>query len=138
MVYYQVEIERRCVMTSTHFTFASRLAELLDSRFSIAGFRFGLDPLLNFIPVLGPVLTFGLSLYLLWIAKHVNAPISVRSKMVRNIILDFVFGLIPVVGTVSDFVFRANDKNFHLLQQWLDQAPAEGEVVSSRKIASAT
>lgn len=125
-------------MTSAHLTYATWLAELLDSRFTIAGFRFGIDPLLNFIPVLGPIITFGLSFYLLWIAKHVDAPATIQSKMIRNIALDFVFGLVPVLGTVSDFVFRANDKNLKLLQQWMSQAPTEGEIVSSRKVASAT
>src|SRR5690606_33541877 len=98
-------------MTSAHFSFASWLSTLMDSRFTIAGFRFGIDPLLNFIPVLGPIITLGLSCYLLWIAKHVNAPASVRYKMLSNVIIDFILGLIPVVGTVGDFIFQANTKN---------------------------
>jgi hypothetical protein len=125
-------------MTSRHLTFATWFADLLDSRFSIAGIRFGIDPLFNFIPVLGPILTFCLSLYLLWIAQQVNAPTTIKAKMIRNIFFDFVLGLVPVVGTVSDFVFRANNKNLQLLHQWLDQLPSEGEVVHSRRVAPAT
>lgn len=123
-------------MSSAHLTFASWLADLLDSRFSIAGFHFGLDPLLNFIPVLGPIITFGLSIYLLWIAKHLSVPATIRAKMVRNIVIDFAFGLIPVVGTISDFIFQANNKNLRLLQEWAEKSAPEGEVIDTRRIAA--
>ncbi len=124
-------------MPSAHLTVATWLAHLLDSRFSIGGFHFGIDPLLNFIPILGPILTMGLSLYLLWIAKQLNAPVTIQSKMVRNLVFDFILGLIPVVGTVSDFIFRANNKNVLLLQEWMDRTITEGEIMASRRVTPA-
>jgi hypothetical protein len=40
----------------------ARISKLLDSQFKIGGFRFGLDPIINFVPFLGDASTTIVSL----------------------------------------------------------------------------
>ncbi|KAM3084487.1 hypothetical protein ACMFMF_001844 [Clarireedia jacksonii] len=46
-------------------------------------------------------------------------PNAVRSKMVFNIVLDFMVGLVPFVGDLVDAVFRANTRNALELERHL-------------------
>lgn len=52
-------------------------------------------------------------------------PASVRSKMVFNIILDFVVGLVPFIGDLADAVFRANTRNAIELETYLREKGAK-------------
>ena len=95
------------------------IARLLDSQFRLPGtnFRFGLDPILNFIPVAGNLSTFALSgILILTMAKH-GASRKVLILMVGNVLLDTIFGAIPVIGNIFDFVYKANDRNVRLLRR---------------------
>jgi hypothetical protein len=102
----------------SHLRVATYIAELLDNRFKILGFRFGIDPLLGLFPVLGDVFTLLFSMYLLWIGLRMRIPEERITEMIRNIVLDFVMGLIPVVGDFSDFVYKANIKNLEILKKY--------------------
>lgn len=46
-------------------------------------------------------------------------PSNVQSKMLINIFLDFVVGLVPFLGDVADALFRCNTKNAILLEKHL-------------------
>lgn len=122
-------------MAINHLRVAQGWADLLDNKFSIGRFGFGLDPLLNFIPVAGPIASFGLSAYIWWIATDLQVPTEIHTKILRNLVIDFVIGLIPFVGWASDFFFKANIRNLKLVQDWIDSQPIDGQVISSRKIA---
>jgi hypothetical protein len=124
-------------MENNHFKVAVWITELLDNQFAVGKFKFGLEPLIGLVPVLGDIITFGLSLYLLWIASSMGAPQNLRNKMMRNIVFDFVIGLVPVVGDVSDFFFKSNTRNLRILRDWVSTLPIEGEVLSSRKVSAA-
>jgi hypothetical protein len=39
-------------------------------------------------------------------------------KMFRNLAIDFGIGLIPVIGNIWDFFFRANRQNLKLLREY--------------------
>jgi len=122
-------------MNIDHLRVAAWWAEILDNKFSIGKFNFGLDPVINIIPIAGPIITFGLSLYLLWIARVIDAPADVRRKMLRNIVIDLALGSIPIVGTVGDFLFKANLRNLKLLEDWSGIKPIEGNIIAARKVA---
>lgn len=110
-------------MTINHMFVAQSWANLLDNKFRIGRFGFGLDPLLNFIPFAGPVVSLGLSVYIWWIAMMMDVPQHIHSKMLRNLILDFLLGLIPFIGTIGDFFFKANIKNIQMMQDWFEANP---------------
>lgn len=101
-----------------HLKTASFLANLLDSRFNFLGIRFGIDPLLGLVPGLGDLVSLILSLYLIWIGINLKIPPLEILRMVLNIAVDFLVGLIPVAGDIGDIVFKANIRNLKILQKY--------------------
>ncbi len=99
------------------FIWLERFSSLLDNKFNIGGFRFGLDPLLNLIPYGGQAVSFGASLLLVIIILRNGAGSKVVVKMLLNIIYDAVLGTIPFFGQVFDFFNKANTKNIKLLRE---------------------
>lgn len=100
---------------------ASFLARLLDNRFRVFGFRFGLDPLIGLVPGFGDVLSLLLSIYILWIGINLKLPPNRIGQMVLNILIDFALGLIPVIGDISDFVYKANSRNLKIIEQHMQK-----------------
>ncbi len=41
-------------------------------------------------------------------------------EMFTNIIMDFVIGLVPVLGDIGDFAFKANTKNLKILRNYAE------------------
>jgi len=99
------------------FAWVERFSSLLDDKFSIGGFRFGLDPLLNLIPYGGQAASFGASFLLVIVMLRNGAGSKVVVKMLLNIIIDAVLGVIPFFGQVFDFFNKANTKNIKLLRE---------------------
>jgi Domain of unknown function (DUF4112) len=44
---------------------------------------------------------------------------NVRNKMILNVILDFVIGLVPVLGDLADAMYKCNTRNAILLEEFL-------------------
>ncbi|WP_207480352.1 DUF4112 domain-containing protein [Arenibaculum pallidiluteum] len=99
------------------------IARLLDSAFVVPGtrVRVGADAILNLVPGLGPLVSKGLSGYLIYEARRLGVPTGTLIRMVGNVGLDFLIGLIPIVGWVGDVFHRANAKNMRLLREHLDR-----------------
>jgi hypothetical protein len=109
-----------------------RLAWLLDNSIPIPGLdaRIGIDPLLGLVPGLGDTIGAILSSYILAVAARLGAPKSVLLKMVFNVAVEAVVGVLPVLGDFFDMAWKANQRNVQLLGDYLDQ-PRE-TVVASR------
>jgi len=101
------------------------LARLLDVAFVVPGtnIRYGIDGLLNLIPVVGDIITTAISLWLVREARALGAPWHVTARMLGNVALDGVVGLVPVAGDAFDVLFRANIRNVRLLRRWMDRNP---------------
>ena len=101
-----------------------RLATLLDTRFVIpfTKFRFGADSLIGLAPGFGDVVTTALSLYIVYEAHKLGAPKTVLARMLGNVAVDGVIGVVPVAGDVFDVMFRANRRNVRILREHLDRA----------------
>ena len=95
------------------------LKNLLDERFRVPGtsIRFGWDPLIGLIPWAGDALTaiFGVGIILQ--AHHLRVPKVVQLRMVFNILIDLLVGIVPVFGDAIDFFWKAHTKNFALLER---------------------
>src|SRR6184192_1110796 len=98
---------------------ARRLAELLDSRFSVGGVRFGLDAIVGLVPGVGDAVTTLAGLYPIWVAQRHGVGKWVRARMLANLVVDFLVGSVPVVGDLFDAGFKANLKNVELLEKAL-------------------
>lgn len=105
-----------------HIQMAAKISHIFDEKFSIFGFRFGIDPLLGLFPGLGDSFSLLFSLYILWIAYKLRVPFKMSMKMIRNIGIDYIIGLVPLVGDVADFYYKANVKNMELLREYLRTA----------------
>lgn len=103
--------------------FTRNTAWLLDSsiRIPIIGVRFGIAPLIGLFPVLGDLIAFFMTLTLIVHAVRLKAPPRLLLRMTGNAVLDLFIGLVPVVGDIADFVFKANRRNAVLLERHLDQ-----------------
>ncbi len=119
-----------------HIRNADLLSELLDNKFSLIGVRFGIDPLLNFIPVGGNMIGLMFATYILWIATQEGVSWRIRQRMVLNVIVDFLLGFIPFIGWVGDFFIRSNIRNMKLMHDYLDKRPLEGKIIASQEVLS--
>lgn len=113
-----------------HFQIAQTLTKLLDTQFGLGRFRFGLDPLLGLIPGLGDAVSLLVSIYIVWIAVELRLPQERISRMLSNVFVDFILGLVPVVGDISDFAFKANSRNLEILKDYAPGRLFEGEIYS--------
>jgi hypothetical protein len=96
---------------------ARRLADLLDAEFQIAGIRFGFDALVGLIPGIGDALGFFAGLYPVHLVRKHGLGRRVEQRMIANLIIDAVGGMIPIVGDLFDVSFKANLKNLALLER---------------------
>ncbi|MEM9855721.1 MAG: DUF4112 domain-containing protein [Bacteroidota bacterium] len=100
-----------------------KITSLLDTKFNIPGtkIRFGLDPILGFVPVLGDVASYIISMLLIYTMSKYGASKTVVAKMLFNASLDALIGSIPGLGTLFDIWFKANQRNLKLLQTYYFQ-----------------
>lgn len=105
-----------------------RISHLLDDQFRVPGtkFRFGLDPIINLLPIAGDAAGFVLSAALvLTMAKH-GVSRKVLILMVLNVLIDGLIGVIPFVGQVFDFYYKANTRNIKLLKEHYEEGRHQG------------
>ncbi|MYZ46386.1 DUF4112 domain-containing protein [Propylenella binzhouense] len=97
------------------------LERWLDRQFYVPGIRMpvGVDGIVGLLPVVGDTATAALSAYIVWEAHKAGADGSVKARMLGNIALDYLIGLVPVIGWVGDFFHKANTKNVRLLKRHL-------------------
>lgn len=112
-----------------------RLARLLDSQFRVPGtsLRFGVEPLLGLVPGLGDAAGLALSSAVIVQAVRLGARGATVARMVLNVAIDAVFGSIPLLGSVFDFAFKANNRNVALLQRH-ERDPAATAAESRRAV----
>jgi hypothetical protein len=95
-----------------------RLAWWLDEAVPLpGGRRIGLDGLVGLIPGIGDVLGMCASAYILVEARRLQVPNRVLAKMAGTVLVETVLGIIPVVGDLFDFVWKANSRNVALLKR---------------------
>ncbi len=104
------------------------LARVMDSQFRIPGtdFRFGLDGIIGLIPGAGDLSTFAVSGYMLTVMAKNGASGFVLARMILNILVDVIIGMIPFIGDLFDFVFKANTRNLRLMQQYYREGRHRG------------
>ena len=102
-----------------------KLAWLMDSAIRLpGGFRIGFEGLIGLIPGIGDLLGALLSSYIVVEAARMKVGGSVLMRMVLNVALELGIGLVPVIGDLFDFVFKANMRNVRLIETYLNQPEA--------------
>jgi hypothetical protein len=99
------------------------LETLLDEAFRIpgTGIRFGLDGIIGLVPGLGDVLAGLLSLVIPLAAWIRGVPYITLVRMAVNLGIGVLVGSIPLFGDIFDIFWKANRRNYRLLQRHLGQ-----------------
>ena len=103
---------------------AQRIANITDTavRIPIIGARVGLDFLIGLIPGLGDIIMLVVSLYIVMLARQMDIPKALRVMMLRNCLIDFALGFVPIVGDIADMFYRANKANVRIMEKfWLEK-----------------
>ena len=97
------------------------VTRLFDQAFQVPGtrWRFGLDAVIGLVPGLGDIAGALVAMYAMNVARKLNAPSAVRLHMLSNIALHALVGIVPILGDVFDFAFKAQTRNLKLLDAWV-------------------
>jgi len=114
------------------------MEKLLERSFTIPGTRqqFGLDVILEVIPVVGDIAGAALGSYMLWEARNLGMSKWQMARMAGNVGFDFLLGLIPWVGAIPDFFFRSNTRNLKLIRHHLDKHHAATATIEAQARAA--
>ena len=99
---------------------AQDIANLLDTaiKLPVVGIPVGLDSIIGLIPGVGDATMLLASLRIVHLGKKLGAPDHIQNKMLRNVMVDFGLGFIPLFGDIVDIFYKANRKNVQLLERW--------------------
>ena len=103
---------------------AQKLANRLDTAFKLPfiPFRIGLDAIIGLIPGLGDAVMLFAALRIVYLGKKMGLPPGLVKVMLRNALLDFGLGFIPLVGDIVDFFYKANQANVRVMEKyWVSQ-----------------
>jgi hypothetical protein len=101
-------------------TGVDRLAWWLDNAIAVPGtrFRIGFDALIGLIPGIGDLVGTLLSSYIIAVAASQGLPASALARMAINVGLEAIVGVVPIVGDLFDAVWKANQRNIRLMEQF--------------------
>ncbi len=104
-----------------------RFSKLTDSSIGIpfTKFNIGLEAVIGLIPVMGDAAGLILSSYVLIEAQRLGVSKRIKTKMIINMLIDFVGGLVPFFGDIFDAFFKANTRNTQLLKKHLNKQLSE-------------
>ena len=94
------------------------MARWFDYAFELpGGFRFGLAGIIGLIPGIGDIIDALISLYIVVRAVQLGLSRVAIARMVVNVGIESVLGALPFVGDLLVVGFKANRRNYRLLQQ---------------------
>lgn len=103
---------------NVHLNRAHLVATLLENKFKLFGFRFGLSAIIDLIPGLGDIVDLLLSLYIVWLATQLHLPLFRIIQMLWNVLLSFLVGLLPIIGDAGYIFYKPNLRNLRILEQY--------------------
>lgn len=116
---------------------AQNIANILDTAVKIPfiGIRVGLDFLIGLIPGIGDATMLLASLRIVYLGRKLGVPKALQTAMLRNSIIDFGLGFIPVVGDIVDLFYKANQKNVRIMERWwIEQNKAQVDALAKQKL----
>ena len=101
------------------------LSHVLDDFLRIPGtqIRFGLDGIIGLIPGVGDIIGAMASWLIILAAWLRGVPRVTLARMLANVAIETVVGTIPVLGDAFDVAWKANRKNFALLERSMGAVP---------------
>ena len=101
---------------------ARQLATLTDRAFRIPFTRieFGLDAIMGLVPGAGDALGALLSAYVVVVGMREGVSGTTLLRMLGNIALETIVGVVPLLGDVFDAGWKANVRNVMLIDEHLE------------------
>ncbi len=98
-----------------------RVADLLDAAISVPGtpIQIGIDGLIGLIPGVGDSITLPVALWIVYRGYKLGLPKRLLARMLLNVGIDYVFGLVPLLGDLFDIAWKANRRNVKLVRTHL-------------------
>jgi hypothetical protein len=98
------------------------LANIMDTAIVLPGnIRIGADAVIGLVPGIGDAITTGLSLWIVKEAHALGASKHVLTRMIGNVAVDALTGVVPVLGDAFDVIWRANRRNVRLLREHFER-----------------
>ena len=96
-----------------------RLANVMDSQFKIPGtsIRAGLDAVIGIIPGIGDTAGLVVSSWIVFQSARLGARKRVLLSMAFNVFMDWLIGLIPLIGDIFDIGWKGNLGNVSLVRR---------------------
>jgi Domain of unknown function (DUF4112) len=106
--------------------FIALVSRILDTLFSVPGtrIRFGLEPIIGFIPIFGDQITALISAGLLYRSVQHRLPKIAMVRMALNILINGVVGMIPFVGDLFVLFYKPNIRNLRILERYAGRTKA--------------
>jgi Domain of unknown function (DUF4112) len=103
--------------------FIKFVSRLLDTLFVIPGtrIRFGLEPIIGLIPILGDQATALMSAALLYRSVRHRLPKIALVRMALNILINAVVGMVPFFGNIFVLWYKPNIRNYKILERHAGQ-----------------
>ena len=96
----------------------------------------GLDVILDFVPFAGPTAAAAIGAYLAWEARNLGMSNWHLARIGGNVGVDWMLGMIPIVGAIPDFFFRSNTRNLRIIKKHLDRKHPAGATVEGTTIGN--
>ena len=118
-----IKTDKRALLESPRLEKLDRFSSIFDDRFRIPGtsIRFGFDSLLGLLPGIGDTAATFSHVYLVYHAHKLGIRKRVYVKMAGNAFVDFLFGMIPIVGDVFDLYWKSNRRNTALIRSEIER-----------------
>ncbi len=113
------------------------MERILERLFVVPGLKrqIGLDALLDLIPIpaVGSTIAAAMGAYVVWEARNLGMSKLQMARMAGNVGVDWLLGLIPIIGAIPDYFFRSNTRNLRIIKRHLNKhhphtATVAGEV----------
>lgn len=87
------------------------LERMMDRWIRVGPVSFGLDGILGLVPGFGDLASGLISAYIIAHAARNGVPQAALARMMTNVAIDSLVGMVPFLGDLFDFVWKANTKN---------------------------
>lgn len=105
------------------------LSHLLDDFLRIPGtqIRFGLDGIIGLIPGVGDIIGAMASWIIILAAWLRGVPRITLARMLANVAIETIIGTVPILGDAFDIAWKANRRNYALLERSIGAVPSYGQ-----------
>jgi hypothetical protein len=75
------------------------------------------------------------SLRIVQLGRSLGLPAPLQKTMLRNTIIDFGLGFVPLVGDLVDLFYKANLKNVRIMERrWIEQNKQQLDARAQQKL----